>query len=217
MLSPLALTILIIAAVFFLVLNLLRSLAKAISITLVILVLVGFLLGYMVIKDAKEFTQTLNENKTTYLLDEGDAAVRTGFQAVRLNLSTFTPLSPEEIAQIRDQPPGKIFLINKDILNLTVDYPELSAQGLDIGSLLESTTNEFRSQGFVLALGRSIEEQGTFDMVMHIRDGNITIEPKTAVVYVLTSTPRQIYKEAKGFIVGQTTKRLNLLREEVSG
>lgn len=214
MLTPIAIIFIVFAAVFFLALNLFRSLAKAISIAIVIMFILGIFVSYLVLKDAKEFAKVINNNKTTYLLNE-NGEIKTGFQANRLNISTFIALDEQDIENIRDEPPGKIFIINKEILNLTLQIPELELVGLDIETMLKSNSKDLRTQAFVLILGKSIEEQGPFEMVLHIKDGNITVEPKTPVVYVVTSTPRQLYKQAKGLVVNEASQRLNLVREEV--
>ena len=215
MLTPIAVTLIIFAAVFFLALNLFRSLTKAISITFIIIVILGILVTYFVIKDAKEFATTINNNKTTYLLEESQG-IRTGFQANRMNISTFVYLNEDDIENIREEPPGKIFIINRSVLNESINIPELESTGLDIETMLESNSHELRTQAFILALGKTIEEEGAFGLLIHIKEGNITVEPKTPVVYIVTSTPRQIYKQAKSLVLNEASERLDMVRKEVS-
>lgn len=208
--------IIIIAAVFFLTLNLVRSLFKALRITIFILFLLGVVVSYFVVEDVKDFSSTLNHNVTTYLLDEGSEQITTGFQARRLNLSTFTPVNEEEIEDILEEPPGKIIIVQKDILNVSLTSQKVAPLGLDIDDMFKSSSAEMRARAFALTLGTSIDEQGTFDMLMHIREGNITVKPKTPAVYVFTATPRQLYKSAKGLLVREASQSFDLVKEKVS-
>ncbi len=214
MLSGLAVVLIIIAAVFFLTLNLFRSLYKAVTITIFILFLLIILVGFLVIEDAREFGKIINNNKTTYLLDEGDDII-TGFQAHRLNLSTFDDLDEDDIEEIREEPTGKIFIIKKGILSFNTTANQ-ALLGFDIEDMLKSSSSENRARAFALTLAATIEEQGPFDMLLHIRDGNITVEPKTPVVYLTTATPRQLYKQGKEVVVKQVDKQVDLIREKVS-
>lgn len=208
-LSGTTVLIIIFAAIFFLTLNLVRSLLKALRITLFIMFLLGILVTYYVIEDAKDFADTINEVPTSYLLDDGN--IRTGFSAMRLNLSTFTPLSEQDIETIREDPKGKIIIIEKSILSIVNDQN----LELDVNEMFSSANDEMRAQAFAYSLAASIEEQGTFEMLMHIREGNITIQPKTVVVFVFTSTPRQIYKQARAFVVSEASKQFDLVQERV--
>lgn len=216
MLSGIAIVLLVFAAVFFLTLNLLRSLWKALRITLFIMFILGVFVGYLTIEDAKEFSDTLSENKTTYLLlEDSDEDIRTGFFAKRLNITTFEAIEEEDIENILEKPPGKVFIINKGILNTSIVNEQLEPLGLDVDDMFESSNAEMRARAFALSLAASIEEQGVFDMVIHIREGNITVQPKTAVVYIATTTPRQLYKQGKGIVVKEVNQRFDLIKEQV--
>jgi hypothetical protein len=212
-LTPIALTLLIIAAVFFLALNLFRNLFKAMMITGMIVGLIGILLGYVIVEDVKEFSNAINQEQTTYVLETSE--INTGFQAKRLNLSTFTAIDKEEIEIIRKEPKGKIFIINQTILDTTTILNE-DIQELDPQNMLMSESKELRAQAFAYLLAKTIEEKGPIEMMMYIRDETIQIEPQTPVVILITSTPRQLFKQAKEFIGDQAQKQFDLVREEVN-
>lgn len=204
--------LIIIVAVFFLTFNLVRSLTKAIGITIAIMFLLGMIIGYVIINDAKDFSNTIKHNKTTYLLSE-EGEIKTGFQANKLNISTFNSLNKKEIKTIREKPPGKIFIINKEIFNTSIKIQELEELGTSVEDMLESESEDMRSQVFGLLIINTIKEKGPIEMILHIKEENITIEPKTPVIYVITSTPRQLYKQVKELVVQETVKQIDNMRE----
>jgi len=200
MISSLAVAILIIVLAAIVLFSLLKSALKA-AISLAFLLFVGLIVvGFLFVQDAGDFKEVFSKEPSIYILEYQDELV-TAFSLVSMNLSTFEPVSIDDaLIYIADEGPGKIFVMNKDILNASIDDKLSEMIGVGFEEGLSSEDNTIRASSFFVSLIATFEEQKTTYAFSQVRDGEMVILPRSFSVKVLTFDAKSYVDKVKTIV-----------------
>ena len=189
-----------------LAMKILHSVLKATITVILLLLVVGVIFSFFVVKDANDFKTTFKEEPTTYVLIADDGSAYTGFQALAFNFSTFEDKSVSEINEIIDEgSEGKIFLFHEEALVLPEENETLMAE------MTGSDNESIRSLSFKIALFNTIKKEGPLFLLHHVKDGSLEIMPRTIIIKTITFAPKKFFtsfsdklRTGKEYVVDKT-------------
>lgn len=211
--SAIALTILIVIIAAIILFSVLRSALRA-TLSLIFLVFIALIvLGFLFVQDVNSFKNTFISEPSLYVLEDNGELI-TSFSMVSLNISSFKPVSLSKASDIvLDEGPGKVFLMNKTILDLSVDDEVHNLTGLGFDEAFSSSHNEVRASAFLIAVLSTQREQGNMYFVKQTRNGNVAILPQSFAINVLTFNSNDYLVKIKTIINNQKDGFIDIVNE----
>jgi hypothetical protein len=167
----------------------------------------------MFVQDARDFKEVYFQEPSLYVLEYEDNLI-TAFSMVALNISTFLPVHIDYASEIIiAEGPGKVFVMNKDVLNTSVDDKLIDMTGYDFEDGLSSEYNDIRASTFLISLVTTLEEKETLYVIKQVRNDKMAILPRSFAVKVLTFDAKIYIEKIKNIIGRQKDSVVSVINE----
>lgn len=213
MLSVVAITIILVIIAGIVLFALLRSVIKAALSLVFLLFIAGLVVGFFFIQDANDFKKEFFSENSTYILEYEEELIA-AFSMRDVNLSTFSPVQLSVASDIvLDEGPGKVFVLNKAVLQNTADNRVKELTGFGFEEALLSENDDVRASAFALSLVATLQEQDKMYVVKQIRNHNMVILPRTFAVKIITFDAKKYLEKIKSIIINQKDSFVDVVNE----
>lgn len=188
-----------------------KSVLKA-ALSLTFLIFIALLvIGFLFVQDSNNFRKTYFQKPSIYILENNDVLI-TAFSMVALNISSFKPVSVNDATDyFTNEGPNKVFVINKAVLNASVDDELFKLTGFGFENSLASNNNDIRASAFVLSFIETIKNNNKMYIIKQIRKNKMLILPRTFAVKVITFDAKGYFEKIKKIINNQKDNVENIV------
>ena len=213
MIPTISITVILIILAAIILFSVFKSVLKA-ALSLTVLIFIALLVfGFLFVQDSNDFRETYFQEPSIYILEHEDVLI-TAFSMVALNISSFKPVGVDDATEyFINEGPNKVFVMNKDVLNASVDDELFKLTGYGFEEALASDHNDIRASAFVVSFIDTIKNNNKMYIVKQIRTDKMLILPRTFAVKVITFDAKGYFEKIKNIINNQKDNVVNIVNE----
>jgi len=213
MITTISITLILIILAAIILFSVFKSVLKA-ALSLTFLIFVALLvIGFLFVQDSNDFRKTYFQEPSVYILENNDVLI-TAFSMVALNISSFKPVSVDDATEyFTNKGPNKVFVMNKDILNASVDDELFKLTGYGFDDSLASNDNDVRASAFVISFIDTVKNNNKMYLVKQIRNNKMLILPRTFAVEVITFDAKGYFNKIKNIVDNQKGNVVDIVNE----
>lgn len=216
MVSTLALIILIVILGGIIIFSLIKSVLRAGLSFIFLFLVLSVVLGFFFVQDASDFKDTFFSEPSTYVLED-NGTLLSAFSLLAMNMSTFETVSIGDASQIiLDEGPGKVFIMNKDVLDLSSDEQVKNLTGLGFEDAFSADDDRVRASAFLIAMVSTFNQEKKTFVFKQVRKGNLAILPKTFAVKLMTFDASSYVDKVKAIVVSERDAIVSTVNDTIS-
>ncbi len=184
----LILTILIVLVVIVILFKILKSILKTAVVVVVLFLIISLVFGGFVLIDANTFSDKVINQKSNYILVEGDEIITSLYTSWK-NFSNFEDSNIETMTEAENSE-QTTFLINKTAFSQEVEINNQTRMWEDVFSEIKSSNDsEIKNKLFADSFISSASDEGPLFLFKKMKDKTITVVEENAFVKFIKLVP----------------------------